>query len=194
MDELEKQVRDELAAIVDVLEDILGRRSRWNGVVELSDDGSSFGKALWSGRIVINRRLARTDLRWRTEIHEALHLLSEGITPQSYLNFQGWEEGAVEQLQRLLRPSVLKSLGVGVAEAVFVAEEVTHEYNRFIAAYETLRKQLNEAEMLFYLNLLATPLSERPAAVIQAGRQLPPDQFRAFQRAFGLAFSSLRGD
>jgi len=194
MDELETQIRGELAAVTDFLEEGLGRRSRWNGEVELSEDAAVNGRAKWNGRIAINRRLALTDLRWRTEIHEALHLLSEGITPQSYLDLQGWEEGAVEQLQRLLRPSVLNSLNVRVSEALFVTEELTHDYNRFISALETLRGVLNDAPLPFYVKLLATPLSERPAVIIQAGRQLPSDQFRGFQRAFGLAFSTLRGD
>ncbi len=40
MDEIETQIRGELAAIADFLEERLGRRSRWNGEVELSDDAS----------------------------------------------------------------------------------------------------------------------------------------------------------
>lgn len=96
MEELETQVRDELAAITDVLEDILGRRSHWSGEVELSDDASTFGKASWSGRVVINRKVAQSDLRWRTEIHEVLHLFSVGLTSTAYAELLGWEEGVVE--------------------------------------------------------------------------------------------------
>ncbi|MBA2679155.1 MAG: hypothetical protein H0U76_12255 [Ktedonobacteraceae bacterium] len=81
MDELETQIRDELSAITDMLEEILGRRSRWNGKVELMEDSSFLGKALWNGRISINRGLAKSELRWRTEIHEALHLFSVGLSP-----------------------------------------------------------------------------------------------------------------
>jgi hypothetical protein len=194
MDELEAQIRGELSAITVFLEERLGRRSRWNGGVELSDDAGTNGRAMWGGRVAINRQLARTDLRWRTEIHEALHLLSAGLTPQSYLDFQGWEEGVVEQLQRLFRSLALFSLNVTVPESLFTAEEAAHDYNRFIAALESLRMVLSDAALPFYVKLLATPLSERPAAIIRAGRQLPSDQFRGFQRTFGLAFSSLRGE
>ena len=166
MDGLETQVRDELSAITGFLEERLGRRSRWNGEVELSDDPGINGRAMWSGRIAINRHLARSNVRWRTEIHEALHLLSVGLTPQSYLDFQGWEEGVVEQLQRLFRPHVLSALTIAVPESLFIAEETTHDYNRFVEALETLRGVLNEDAMPFYVQLLATPLAERPVAII----------------------------
>lgn len=66
MDDLETQITDKVSAITGYLEQQLGRRSRWNGEVELSNDPTAFGKALWNGRISINRQTAQTDLRWRT--------------------------------------------------------------------------------------------------------------------------------
>ena len=194
MDELETQLQNELSRITEVLETSLGRPSRWNGEVEVLDDVSVYGRARWNGRIAINHQIAQNDLRWRTEIHEALHLFSVGLTPQDYLDFQGWEEGVVEQLQRLFRPHILHSLHVAIPEEVFAAEEATHEYNRFILALEKLRGIVNEPIMPFYMTLLAAPLVSRSSLVIQAGRQLPANQFRGFQRDFALAFSVLRGD
>ena len=135
MDDLEKQVRDELAAISGALESILGRRSRWNGEVELSDEAAVYGKALWSGGIVLNRRVAASEARWRTEIHEPLHTFSPGLTASAYLTLPGWEEGIVEQLQRSLRPGILARLSVRVPDEVFIAVEAGHEYNRYIAAF-----------------------------------------------------------
>jgi len=192
MEELETQIRDELAAIVDVLENILGRRSRWNGEVGLSDDASTFGKALWSGRVVINRQTARSALRWRTEIHEALHLFSVGLTSSTYAELPGWEEAVVEQLQRLLRPTLFHSLGVDVSEAIFLAVEAKHRYNRFINAVEDLRLLLGEPAEGFYLSLLAVPLRERPANVMAAGSTLAPEDMLRFRRAFAVSFSLLR--
>jgi hypothetical protein len=63
MDELELQIQAELSAITDFLEERFRWRSRWNGEIELSDDSSTHGKALWNGGISINRELAKTDLR-----------------------------------------------------------------------------------------------------------------------------------
>lgn len=194
MEELEQKVQKELSAITDYLETRLGRRSRWNGDVELTEDASTFGKALWSGRIVINRELARQEARWRTEIHEALHTFSMGLSPGSYLEFPGWEEGVVEGLQRLLRSELLSHLTVAVSDSTLTDAESHHEYNRYIGALETLRAVLSDPEEQFYLNLLAMPLKERPGAVIQMGRNLAPIQLRDFQRRFAVAFRVLKGD
>ena len=195
MDELKTQIQAELSAITDFLEERLGRRSRWNGEVELSSDAAAFGKARWSGAIILNRLVAESDLRWRTEIHELLHTFSTGLGLSDYLNLPGWEEGVVEQLQRSLRPEVLSRLSARVPEVIFVSVESGHEYNRYIAALDKLRNVLNApTQEAFYQELLATPLKDRPKVIIQAGRRLPPDQFHGFQREFGLAFSILRGD
>jgi len=194
MDELETQITDEVAAITGFLEQQLGRRSRWNGEVELSDDPTAFGKALWNRRISINRQTAQTDLRWRTEIHEALHLLSVGLNPVSYIDFEGWEEGVVEQLQRLLRPAVSNALSVAVPDAVFADAESSHDYNRFINAPERIRIAVNGLTLVFYRDLLNIPLRERPSSIIQLGRQLPTHQFRGFQKEIAVAYSILRGD
>lgn len=194
MDESEKQVRDELNAIADVLEDILGRQSRWNGEVELSDEAAAYGKALWNGGIVLNRGVAASDARWRTEIHELLHTFSPGLTASDYLLLPGWEEGVVEQLQRSLRPHILARLSVHAPASVFAIVETGHQYNRYIAALDGLVTTLDDLSGTFYRELLAVPLKDRPAAVVQRGRQLPADNFRGFQREFALAFSILRGD
>jgi len=194
MEELEQKVQEELSAIVDYLEIRLGRSSRWNGDVELTKDASTFGKALWSGKIVINRDLARQAARWRTEIHEVLHTFSEGLLPSSYLEFPGWEEGVVEFLQRLLRLELLSHLMVAVSDSTLTDVESHHEYNRYIGALETLRPVLNEPEEQFYLNLLVTPLKDRPSFIIQAGRSLSANAFRDFQRQFAISFRVLKGD
>jgi hypothetical protein len=192
MEELEAQVRDELSAITNFLENRLGRRSRWDGEVELSDDASVFGKALWSGRVVVNRAVAQTDLRWRTEIHEALHLFSVGLTSATYVELRGWEEGVVEQLQRQLRPDIFRSLNIRIPEAVFLVKEAGHRYNRFIKALEDLRLLLGETPEQFYSRLLEVPLTDRPATVMAAGVLLPPDDVVLFRRTFAISFSLLR--
>lgn len=192
MDELEKQITGEVSAITVFLEQQLGRRSRWNREVELSDDPASFGKALWNGRINIDRTLAKTDLRWRTQIHEALHLFSVGLNSSSYSQLRGWEEGVIEQLQRKLRASTLSTLNVSVPEDIFLAVENRHYYNSFISALEEIREALREPAEAFYLRLLATPLTERPAGVVELSRRLTTEETISFRRIFALSFSILR--
>ncbi len=194
MEELETQITDEVAAITGFLEQQFGRQSRWNGEVELSDDPTAFGKARWSGRINLNRQLAQTDSRWRTLIHAALHHLSVGLSVPHYLNLPGWEEGVVEQLQRVLRNDLLTLLGIGLPVSVFVAIEDDHQFNRYIEALETVRLALNLPMRSFYEDLLATPLKDRPGSLVEASRRLPVSNFREFQRVFAAAFSILRGD
>ena len=192
MDELETRITHEIAAITGFLEQRLGRRSRWNGEVELSDDPAAFGKALWSGRISINRQTAQTDLRWRTQIHEALHCFSAGLNQSSYAELRGWEEGVVEQLQRRLRSSVLHALDVIVLDDIFVNVEQRHYYNRFISALEAIRQELNEPQEAFYLLLLAVPLKERPAEVLGLSKRLMGEESITFRRTFAFSFSMLR--
>ncbi len=193
MDELTARITDEIAAITDYLEQRLGRRSRWNGKVNLAIASDNYGQALWDGSISINHSLAQTDLRWRTLIHEALHHFSAGLTPTSYFELPGWEEGSVEQLQRILRSEILFSLGVSVARPIFEAVENNHKVNKHIEALESLRNALGEPIPGFYDSLLTMPLKIRPAGIIELGRQLPPDDYYNFQRVFALAFSRLRG-
>ena len=126
-------------------------------------------------------------------IHEALHHFSAGLTSHDYLSLPGWEEGVVEQLQRLLRPDVLNALSIAVSDTVFPAVEAHHDYNRFIQALERIRTEVSVSPDLFYRDLLNTPLAARPASVIQLGRQLPGFEFRRFQKEFASAFTVLRG-
>ena len=192
MDELEAKITEEIAAITDWLQASLGRPSRWNGEVELSDDADNYGKALWSGHISLGRQIAQNDLRWRTMIHEALHLFSAGLTPMTYLELRGWEEGVVEQLQRLLRRDILYSLQVSVPVDMFLSAEKHHRYNGFVSAFEDMREFLGEPSAEFYLNLLATPLKERPAEMMAASTRLSAEDSITFRRVFALSFSILR--
>lgn len=65
--------------------------------------------------------------------HEVLHTFSPQYTRSEYNAAQGWEEGVVEQMQRLLRPQVLAALEVTVREEVLTNAEADHQYNRPLA-------------------------------------------------------------
>lgn len=73
MQDAASQTQQELDAIINILSGLTGLTSRWNGEVELSQDLSALGRKPFTCRIVINRSLLNSPLRWRTLIHEALH-------------------------------------------------------------------------------------------------------------------------
>ena len=62
---------------------------------------------------------------------------------------RGWEEGVVEQMQRLLRPQVVVALSLDLDEAVPAEAEANHPYNVFIILLEDLRQRLNDAPLVF---------------------------------------------
>lgn len=193
MNEAEARVQQELIAIVDVLSELTGLTSRWSGEVELSQDARAFGRKPFSCRIVLNERLADQPVRWRTLIHEALHSFSAGYNSQDYQAWRGWEEGVVEQLQRLFRPTILARLSVTADADVFKEAEVDYLFNKHIKALEQLREATGASEIQkFYLNLLATKIKDRPSSILGERFHLPPEERGAFIRLFSQANSVLK--
>ncbi len=115
--------------------------------------------------ILLNAAVAERPVRWRTLLHEALHSVSVGYIRVDYDTLIGWEEGTVEQLQRLLRRRVLESLGVDVAEEVFAETEADYPFNPYINALEDVRDVLGVPPLDFYLRLLNTPIAQRPGSI-----------------------------
>jgi len=193
VNETEARIQQELVAIVDVLGELTGLTSRWNGEVELSQDARAFGRKPFSCRIVLNKRLADQPVRWRTLIHEALHSFSAGYNSQDYQAWRGWEEGVVEQLQRLFRPSVLARLSVTVDAAIFREAEVDYLFNKHIKALEQLREATGAREVQeFYLDLLATKIKDRPGLILSRRFHLPLEEQAAFVELFSRANSVLK--
>jgi len=169
---------------IQVLEDILGRPSRWNGKAYLARSLSFAGAAHYDGSISVSELVyAEPNLRWRTMIHEALHTFSPSYTRLEYNAAQGWEEGVVEQMQRLLRPEVLAALGITVQEAILTNAEADHQYNAYIAFLEDLRLQLRDVPFGFYRMLLSTPLPKRALVLRQSGIMLEEQERQAFRIA-----------
>jgi len=193
VNEAEARVQQELVAIVDVLSELTGLTSRWSGEVELTQDPRVLGRKPFTCRIVLNERLAAQPVRWRTLIHEALHSFSAGYNMTDYQAFLGWEEGVVEQTQRLLRPTVLKRLGLQIDEAVFMPVEAAYSFNKYIGALERLRGAMHrEDELEFYLDLLATQIKQRHNLLFGAGNRLPSKQRVMFITIFSEANSVLK--
>ena len=87
-------------------------------------------------------------------------------------NYGGWEEGVVENLQRLIRSEVLMGINVTVDESVFLWDEEECGLNPFVDAFEAWRATVagvegyrNQSAIAFYSSLLQTELSERRSAV-----------------------------
>ncbi len=176
-----------------VLGELTGLDSRWNGEVELSQDIRAYGRKPFSCRIVLNERIAEQPVRWRTLIHEALHSFSAGYNSGDYRAWRGWEEGVVEQLQRLLRPSVLAQIAVTVDEAVFQSVEEGHTFNEYVEALERLREATDSrTSQEFYCELLATEIKNRPGLILSRRFQLPQGERETFLRLFSQANSVLK--
>ncbi len=129
---------------------------------------------------MIDIGLAGKAERWRTLIHEMLHTFSAGYQPLDYVAFRGWEEGVVEQLQRILRLEILAEIGIAVEETVFAAVEATHEYAEYVGALEAMREALAEEPRAFYFRLLSIPIRDRRRLMFEQGMALPPIPRRRF--------------
>jgi len=190
---MEGELEHDLRQIIQVLEDVLGRPSRWNGRTRLARSLSFGGAAHYDGSVSISEYAnVDLDLRWRTMIHEALHTFSPQYSHPQYIAARGWEEGVVEQMQRLLRSQVLAALRVSVDKAVIAAAEAAHSYNVYITALEDLRDRLGDSPMSFYRLLLATPLPERALVLKRSSILLADQERQAFLTAWlkaVLAFS-----
>ena len=168
--------------ITEALAALLGRPSRWTGQLEFTTNPFVSGIAHLDGRIEITYAVwSHPSFRWRTLIHEALHLFSPSYTKQQYSMARGWEEGVVEQTQRLLRQQVLGAVGIQLSEDVFRERDAQHEYNGYIEALEKLRALLNMESFEFYTWLLSVALPER-LSVMQSRIAALPETSRSSAR------------
>ena len=184
-----------MTPILEVVCELTGLPSNWNGRLELVQNAEFRGRKPFGCDIQIDAELAQSPERWATLIHEALHAVSAGYDRNDFQAFRGWEEGVVEQLQRLIRQTVLVRLNVTVDEAIWQQHEANHRYNEYIDALEEIRGALHipEAEepLLFYIGLLAIPIKERPGAVLGMGYQRSELPRTPFARAYSAASAVL---
>lgn len=195
MDDLQARTQQELTDILSILTERTGLPSRWSGRVDLVPDADFKGKKRFICDIQIDAALAGSIQRWTTLIHEALHAVSAGYARNDYQDFQGWEEGVVEQLQRLFRPRILSQLGINIDPQTFEPLDNEHGYNKFIAALETIRQVLNITLELgedFYLDLLSTPIKDRVHHINAYGFLLPASERTKFFATISAASAVLR--
>ena len=165
----EAQVRAELEQIMPLISALTGLPTRWSGVVEIVENADFKGKKRHTCSIQLASGLVVQDARWTTLIHESLHDVSVGYSLMAYQSVPSWEEGVVEQLQRMLRGDILARIGAIVPSTILADLDAQHRYNVYIQALEVVRSSRGLSEMQFYLPLLATPLADRPTKDAYAG-------------------------
>ena len=163
-----QQLLTDISAIVHEVEQRTGLKSRWNGTLNISSNPIYLGAKHWNCDIDIDQSLLLRPRRYSTGLHEVLHSVSTGLNQADYPLFFGYEEGVVEQCTRLLRTEIFVVLGF---QGPF---DVRNSYPNELAALETLRSRANQAERIFYLDLLKTPLRDRDATVLQWIQQAEP--------------------
>ena len=192
MDESQNRLQTELNALVAVIVRLAGLPSNWNGEVSLVPGANFKGKKRFSCGIELDADLANQEARWSTLIHEALHSISVGYTASAYWELPGWEEGLIEQLQRLYRSAALEALKVSVDADIFLVMDAEHRYNRYIAALETLRVFLDAEPLDFYLALLRMPIRERPGSMLYLSQSLDSAERIEFLRLFSASHTVLK--
>ncbi len=189
---LEAQVRAELEQIMPLVSILTSLPTHWSGRVELVDGAEFKGKKRFTCDIQLNAALADDDARWTTLIHESLHAVSAGYSLAQYQIFPGWEEGVVEQMQRLLRGAILAQIGVSVSNVVLAGLDADHRYNGYIQALEAVRLSLAVSEVQFYHRLLVTPLAERSSQMLMQAYQLPTGQREGVLRIASASNAALK--
>ncbi len=195
MAELQQAAQQDLERIRDTLEDITGLRSRWSSVVTVDPLSVSYlGVKRWACDIGIREDvLQHLEQRWTTMIHESLHAVSVGLTPDALAANRGWEEGVIEQVQRVIRSDVLARLSIALDNRSLQDIDRVHPYNYYIGALERLRRRLDIDANSFYLDLLTMPLSDRPEHVRLLGEShFTGDARRLWSRSFENAHRALK--
>ncbi len=137
--------------------------SRWNGRIEElvgQDDAAVIRR---DGTIEVAARRLNDPDRWRTYLHELVHAHSPLSGQTDMEENLGWEEGVVEHLQRIIRPTVLQGR-MDVDEAAIRATEPVWPYRPYIAAFDKLQRDLGVTDAdagRWYAQLLQKPVEGR---------------------------------
>lgn len=168
------QLHANVTALVAAVQQLTGRKSAWSGRVligtELNAIGrpAYFGAKPWNCDIVIHQDRLTHPGKYSTLLHEIFHSFSVGLNEPDFQIGVGWEEGTVEACTRLFRNVLL------AAASLPPPVDTRTSYNPELALLEILRLRAQKAEADFYILLLATPLSNREAAVLQWIQQVEP--------------------
>ena len=179
---LNAQAEHELKILEPIIGSLTGRTSQWTGLVYVHEGRGAKGAKSVECGITLDAARMSLPVRWRTYIHEMLHAHSEGLEQSAFEDFLGYEEGVVEQLQRLLRPQILIVLrdeqGISFSEedmAAMDAEEKDHWYNTYIESLEKFRFNIRNVAvpsepLPFYCWLLGIPIGARHKQILVSGK------------------------
>jgi hypothetical protein len=156
-----QRIISEMHSIIEVIEQLSGLPSNWNGKVILDVSLRERGTKPFSCEIVLRADLVSEASRWRTLIHEGFHSVSAGYLPLDFIAHRGWEEGLVEQAQRIMRSEILRKIGIEVDPAAFEEVERNHLFNEYVDALERIRNGFGSESRDFYIDLLKTPIKQR---------------------------------
>ena len=175
----EARLHSEVQQITDAIQSLTGLRSQWSGNVSiLPTDSYAIGRKSFDCLIQLRTDLLTRNLRWRTLIHEAFHAVSAGYYAQDFFQNVGWEEGVVENLQRLFRRRILAQCGIILEETLFFEAERNHSFNRYIDALESIRTAFGLREEEFYLMLIRIPIRERYTSLTRRALQMGENKSR----------------
>lgn len=188
----EPEVTEQIKMTQPAVEKATGRESRWTGTLTLDPAATFSGKVDYNMNMTLSTGiLDEQHYKWRTIIHELLHTISPQFSRMEFDNNPGWEEGVVEQMQRMIRQSVLRDVGVAIPEEDFAERDTTHRYNAYISALEVLRDILKLDRENFYPILLSIPLRDRRTWVMEQIDALPVVSQIATKRPAILAYGAL---
>lgn len=162
-----QQLHIDVAAIVAEVERLTGLNSNWSGRVIIGNEVDAsgvpayLGAKPWNCDIVLHQSLLALLSRYSTLIHEVFHSVSVGLNEPDYRAWKGYEEGVVEQCNRLWRAVILANTSLPLPI------DARTSYNDRIVLLESLRTRTQKSEQDFYLSLLQTPLRDREGTITQ---------------------------
>lgn len=173
------EVHQVFRTILSHVEMLTGLASRWDGTIHLSEEVDIGGHPRFTARkdlscsLTVHQSFLHDPKLYGTLVHESLHAVSVGVTRAAYDQFQGYEEGVVEKVTRLLGPHIAAAMGIAYDFGTRTS------YLSALGLLEQLRAKTGRAEEEFYLELLKTPLAQREQTVVQWTMEASPNMPRA---------------
>lgn len=180
---------ENIRPVVELAEKLVGRESTWNGKFFPTMDDSWGHNAAFdpqTGNILSTPGQPGEGLAVAIP-HEVLHSVSNSSEFPEEASV-GWEEGVVEQYNRLHRDDFVPALFPNLSEeerkrvqSHAYSDSLVHPYNDFIQPLERLRSQLGMDSEEYYKGLMQVPVDDRPDLVVTwAHQRLDKDDLDEF--------------
>jgi hypothetical protein len=163
-----RRMTQEIGTINRAVSRLTGLQSHWSGILDVDPNLRWTGEKLRSCTIKLNGDPAQDIKRFSTGTHEVLHAHSVGLFESgAYVGRRGYEEGVVEQTERVLRDEVLADLGFSAGHLDFRAIDAESAHNGYIERLEEPREMTQRDARTFYVDLLRTPLVDREETILR---------------------------